>query len=262
MSAGWRNVLSLTIAVSFYTGAETVEALTNDPFVSAYDILSRYESILGVMEAENDDRQVFMAMILVTTQQAARAIDEGFFEDPEWIEAFLLDFNNRYRAALWNSETGHDERVPEAWRVAFDAAKDPDVSVFTQAILGIHAHVNYDLAFSVAAVVPREDRAWRFQQFVSTNEFLLSAVDAVEDAVSRYDPFLALLDELLGRFDEWILDLTLTEWRFNAWRAAANLDPEDTPWRRLLHAGLLEWRAGLQARVLRGHWHAGVSLSR
>jgi hypothetical protein len=136
--------------------------------------------------------------------------------------------------------------------VAFDACEDARLDVFTHCLLGIHAHVNHDLAFSVAAVVPRDERESRYAQYVTTNDFLLSAVDVIEDAAAEYDPALGELDDALGRFDEWLLDRTLTAWRFEAWRVAEFLEPGDTSWRAVLHAMWVEWRSGVQARVIVG----------
>ena len=139
-----------------------------------------------------------------------RGARECFFADPEWTVAFLGDFNDRYRDALWNYESGRFDRVPEAWRVAFGTRNDPSVGVFTHALLGIHAHINHDLPFTIAAVVPPDDREARYADLLVTNEFLLAAVDLIEKVVAQYDPFLAVVDEAMGRVDEYLLEWTST----------------------------------------------------
>ena len=75
----------------------------------------------------------------------------GTFEDPEWVEAWDVAFADLYLAALDADLPGRP--VPRPWRLAFDApAACPPLR---HVLLGINAHVNYDLPQALLAVISR-----------------------------------------------------------------------------------------------------------
>src|ERR687885_511429 len=47
------------------------------------------------------------------------------------------------------------DQAPRPWRIAFDA--DPTLPPVAHVLLGINAHINYDLPQALLAVVPPED---------------------------------------------------------------------------------------------------------
>ncbi len=248
-------VLFVAVAVTVCvcaSGSEEVLALIEPEFVSVDDILNRYTLLESAFAEHGDARGIFVAMLRVVTEDAARALDDAYFENAGWTNEFLKSFNNLYREALLEYELGHFDRVPEAWRVAFDAAADTRVSVFTHALLGIHAHVNHDLPFAIAEVAPESERSDRYEDFLRTNTFLIGTIDVIEDLVAQFDPMLSVLDEMLGRMDESLLEDTLTRWRLRSWRTAGRLNLEDSSWRSLWFAAELELRTGRNAHRILG----------
>ncbi|HRI88204.1 MAG TPA: DUF5995 family protein, partial [Candidatus Hydrogenedentes bacterium] len=151
-------------------------------------------------------------------------IDAGHFDDGQWVAAFMVAFGNLYRQAFLDYESGNLDKVPATWRVTFDAAIENNSSVFQHALMGIHSHINRDMAYALAAVTPVNERAGRFADFVRTNDFIVASIDPVENAVAQFDSALGMLDAQLGGIDERLLEKTLTQWRFRAWRLAATID--------------------------------------
>jgi hypothetical protein len=229
-------------------GDPRIVALVEHEYVSTQDFLEGLTQLEHALAERQDPRAVFAAMYVVLTRNALALIEQGHFEDGEWVGALMVAFGNLYRQAFLDFELRRLDRVPEPWRITFEAAAMDDVTVFQHALLGVHTHINRDLAYAIAEVTPPLDRARRYADFVRTNEFIVASINEVEDAAASYDPDLAGLDTRLGELDEILLDQTLSFWRFRAWRVAAALNnPPETPLHRFL-AAHLDFITGRQAR--------------
>jgi hypothetical protein len=80
-----------------------------------------------------------------TTLAVGAALDAGRFEDPDWVQRWDVAFAELYLAAL-------DAPVPaRPWRLAFSAR--PELPPLRHVLLGINAHVNYDLPQALLAVI-------------------------------------------------------------------------------------------------------------
>ena len=86
----------------------------------------------------------------------AAALDAGRFEDPSWVAAWDVEFACFYLDAL-ELHGKAPERGARAWRLAFGA--DPGLPPEAHVLLGMNAHINYDLPQSLVAVIPPGDFA-------------------------------------------------------------------------------------------------------
>ena len=95
----------------------------------------------------------FLGTYQRTTLAVGKAVDAGEFEDPDWVERWDVAFAELYVDAL-DAHLG--EGTPSRpWRLAFDAA--PDLPALRHVLLGINAHVNYDLPQALLAVISDDD---------------------------------------------------------------------------------------------------------
>ncbi len=84
-----------------------------------------------------------------TTQAVGQAVDAGRFEDPDWVQRWDVAFAQLYLDAL-------DAPVaPRPWRLAFTAPAE--LPPLRHVLLGINAHVNYDLPQALLAVISDAD---------------------------------------------------------------------------------------------------------
>src|SRR5579862_1705140 len=125
--------------------------------------------------APNDANRYFLATYLRTTRAVAVALAEGQFEDPEWVERWDAVFAELYLRAL-------DERdasaVPRPWAVAFrEAERRADHPPLRHVLLGINAHINFDLPQALLAVMTDDEFADPAMR--ARRERDHSAVDAV-----------------------------------------------------------------------------------
>jgi hypothetical protein len=124
--------------------ADAVDAVVRD-MQSRYDGLTREQAHL----------REFLGTYQRTTLAVGKAVDGGEFEDPEWVERWDVAFAELYLVALDAHLAGATPSRP--WRLAFEAA--PGLPALRHVLLGINAHVNYDLPQALLAVISDEEFA-------------------------------------------------------------------------------------------------------
>ena len=98
-------------------------------------------------------RRVFLSTYQRTTAAVGKAIDDARFEDPDWVEEWDIVFAKLFIDAHDADLAGAP--VPRPWRLAFDAPADlPDLR---HVLLGINAHINYDLPQALLEVISVAD---------------------------------------------------------------------------------------------------------
>lgn len=118
-------------------------------------LLDRMGALLEPMVATGDPRRYFLAVYMRTTAAVKAELiapSHGGFADPVWTEAWDLAFADLYLDALerWNE----DGSAPGPWQVAFASAADlPRIPPIRHLLLGMNAHINYDLPQALLAVI-------------------------------------------------------------------------------------------------------------
>jgi hypothetical protein len=101
----------------------------------------------------NSTRRHFLGTYLRTTMAIGRAIDDGVFEDADWVERLDVVFADLYLEAFDAHLAG--QPVPRPWRLAFEA--QPDLQTLRHVLLGINAHINLDLPQALLDVIADSD---------------------------------------------------------------------------------------------------------
>jgi len=115
-------------------------------------VLDQMRERLDALPA-NDLRRHFLGTYLRTTAAVGQAVDRGVFEDPGWVEEWDVVFAQLYLEALDASLT--DGPISRPWRLAFDAPAR--LHPLQHVLLGVNAHVNYDLPQALLGVISVED---------------------------------------------------------------------------------------------------------
>jgi Family of unknown function (DUF5995) len=108
---------------------------------------------LDGLAPEHAHLREFLGTYQRTTLAVGKAVDAGDFEDPEWVERWDVVFAELYVTALDAHLSGGTPTRP--WRLAFDAP--PDLPALRHVLLGINAHVNFDLPQALLAVISDAD---------------------------------------------------------------------------------------------------------
>jgi len=101
-------------------------------------------------------RREFLQTYRRTTDAVGAAVRDGTFDDPEWVQRWDVAFAGLYLAAL-DADLSGSGGVPRPWRLAFDAPTA--LPPLRHVLLGINAHVNYDLPQALLTVIPDEEFA-------------------------------------------------------------------------------------------------------
>lgn len=220
---------------------DTLIALLEEPFESTGVAHERLRDLESHLRAQGSRRAVFLSIYVEMTREAREAIDTGAFADPEWMRDYLVTFADYYRRAFLAFERGDFEQVPLPWRIAFTTAVRGDALIAQDAFLGVNAHINYDLAFTLRDIGISPDRPQKYADHRAINDVLGRLVNIQQELLAeRYAPGIDRLDDSLGSLDESFTLFSLTEGREHAWRLAtvlvdSRLSPLQSYARWLLH---------------------------
>src|SRR5215831_11760567 len=149
--------------------------------------------LAGELRQDGDARLAFHATYLRTTRAVAAAMRAGAFKDTDWVDRWDVAFAQLYLDALDASRRG--DPVPEPWAVAFGAAAaQPGLPAVRHILLGMNAHINYDLPQALLAVISDAEfedpavRARREADHRRIDEVLAVRVGAEDAELRQHGP--------------------------------------------------------------------------
>jgi hypothetical protein len=190
-------------------------------------VVARMQQRLDALPAELAHRRYFLGTYLRTTQAVGAAIDRARFEDPSWVAIWDVRFAELYLRAHDAELTGGN--VPRPWRLAFDAPAE--LPALAHVLLGINAHVNYDLPQALLAVIDDDefldpfviDRRRRDHERIDS--VLAERVGAEDGQLAASGP-RSLLDQVLTPLNRLASQRFLRESRQKVWHNTVELQKE------------------------------------
>lgn len=228
--------------------------------------LDHMQALLDQWEAADDRRCIFLGCYSQMTANMLKTIQAGEFHDNQWVGRLLEHFADYYFKALETYEQ-QPTIAPAVWQVAFQLTGDPEAHVLQHLMLGINAHINFDLVFALedvlrdewADLAPRQ-RTERYEDHCRVNQVIASTVDAVQDSVvERFAPRMDLVDDGMGHLDEWLASRLISIYRDRVWqKAVERLQAQDEYEREAI--GLAVENSSLQRAQLIHTWSLGKAL--
>ncbi|MCV2491497.1 DUF5995 family protein [Geodermatophilus sp. YIM 151500] len=117
-------------------------------------VVARMTAALETLTEAGDPARFFLGTYLRITAAVGGALDDGSFEDAEWVAEWDVVFADLYLDAL-DRHRRDPATVAEPWRRAFGA--DPALPPEAHVLLGVNAHVNFDQPQSLIRMVPPAD---------------------------------------------------------------------------------------------------------
>ncbi len=189
-------------------------------------LLAQMTAQIAQWDQTGDRRAIFLACYQRMTEHMVAAVDRGAFHDAVWVRRLIDDFGAYYFAALaaWEDQ----RQGPLVWQYAFAYAEQSAALAVQHLLLGVNAHINYDLALVLDDLLrPEWGRLAEAQQnqrradYDAVNQIIGLTIDRVQDEViARYARTMRLIDKTLGPLDEWCTARLIRNWRDDVWRQA------------------------------------------
>jgi len=196
---------------------------SNEPPIAA--VAFRMQKRLDRLPARLGHQRVFLSTYLRTTQAVEEAVEKASFEDPEWVQSWEVAFANLYLSALDTQLAGGDT-VPRPWRLVF--APSPGTPPLRGVLLGVNAHINYDLPQALLAVISDDDFSDRQlmdrhrRDSERIDKVLASRVAAEDEQLVTVDG-ATLLDRILTPLNQLGFKRLLREARQKVWHNTVQL---------------------------------------
>jgi hypothetical protein len=198
--------------------------MTAQPPSGISHVLARMDALLEGLPPDLAAQATFLRTYRRTTVAVGEQVEQGRFEDPGWVDRWDVAFADLYVSALEAEVAGG--RVPRPWRVAFGA--DAGLPPLRLLLLGINAHINYDLPQSLVAVISPHDFAdrelvARRQRDHERIDAILSGRVSAEDAELTEASQPSVLDRALRPLNQAASRRFLREARQKVWHNTSEL---------------------------------------
>jgi hypothetical protein len=122
---------------------------SSQPAFTIGHVVDRLQQRIDALPPRQVHRRTFIATYQRTTEAVGEAVDAAFFEDPDWVVRWDVAFADLFIIAHDADQMGGP--VPRPWRLAFQA--DPEHPTIVHLLLGMNAHINYDLPQATLSVI-------------------------------------------------------------------------------------------------------------
>jgi hypothetical protein len=188
-------------------------------------VLAQLEAIIKNAEKNKDRLGYFAALYYKVTYKVKEDIDNNLFENGSRLAQLDVVFANRYLFAYY--EWKKDQNSPlisESWRVAFKNASNSSSLVLQQLLLGMNAHINYDLGIAVVELASAGSNIDDLRRdYNSINNVLAALTYGVINKLNIVSPFLSLLGFTGTTSNSMLVQFSLSTARDGAWLFALDL---------------------------------------
>ena len=197
------------------------------------DVLTELDGIILRTRNEQSRLGYFATLYRNVTIKVKQEIAAGFFEDGARMEKLDVTFAGRYLTALHNYRA--HQNSSRCWIAAFDTANKWSPIILQQLLIGMNAHINFDLGIAAQAVAPGIELASLETDFNRINDILASMVVKVRSDVEEVSPWIKLLDTYASQTEDRLIEFSLSKARTSAWLVAnmINSTPTDKLGREL-----------------------------
>jgi len=182
------------------------------------EVIVSLDRIVDWSKTNNKRSGYFAALYRKVTKNVKQGIETGLFDDGARMENLDVIFANRYLDAFEAYANG--ERVSAVWQLAFETTESWYPLVLIHLMIGMNAHINFDLGIAAAETVEADQMAALKPDFEKINHVLSSLVDEVENELAQIWPAFGMLDRFAGSLDERLADAGMSFARDRAWAFA------------------------------------------
>jgi hypothetical protein len=206
--------------------------------VNVEEALRSLDAVAARLTADGDARAVFPDIYAIITRRVAEHVETSrqkpgpaaFFLEPAWISRLAARFCERYLETLRLSLSGLPQDA-DAWELAYEARADLGTLPLQHVLLGLSAHINYDLAIGIhrtilerGAVDGATLRRYRHDHDAVNDLLRASIPEAFDHLVNRHRcEASGVIYHRTYAFAEWAIMRVLSSWRARVWDDALAL---------------------------------------
>lgn len=184
------------------------------------EVIDRLETIIAESTATRDRIGYFAALYHKVTVRVKQGILTNEFEDGARMEKLDVLFANRYLAAV--QQFRNKEQTSGSWQTAFDASRKKRVLVLQHLLLGMNAHINFDLGIAAVETAGANDIRSIRADFNSINNIIGSLIFEVMNELNRVSPLLSLFG-FHATNESILIQFSIANARDGAWSFAEDL---------------------------------------
>ena len=197
------------------------------------EVIAQLDDIIASSIQEQSRLGYFAALYRKVTAKVKEGIAQGRFEDGPRMERLDVTFANRYLEAMDQFRRG--QRTTRCWLVSFKAAAAWRPIILQDLLLGMNAHINFDLGIAAAEIAPGDELPSLQHDFDEINNILAALVEQVESEINEVSPWINLLDHIDPKADRAIVNFSMDKARSCAWALATKLAPlSPSQWKPVL----------------------------
>jgi hypothetical protein len=185
------------------------------------EVIARMDALVERFTTSESRLGYFAALYRGVTKEIKRNIVNRTFENPELLEELAVRFAGRYFAALEQYESGTTPSEP--WHIAFEASKRRRPIILQHLLLGMNAHINFDLAIASAETSPSLEILSLKTDFMQVNSILAAQIPKVLTAMSECSPLIGLVSLFYKHTEEKIAHFSMDIARAFSWLTAEDL---------------------------------------
>jgi Family of unknown function (DUF5995) len=208
-------------------------------------VIAAIDAIMTDAIVTNSPLALFALVYKKTTERIKDEVQAGAFEDNARMVEFDVFFAQLYIDAYWRYKAG--ETVSGVWKIAFDQANRP-LTFIQHIMLGMSAHINYDLAITTYTFAKGKDILALRPDFDRVNDILAGLTRHMQNSISAVSPMFFLVDWIGQNSEEKLINFSIRQARTQAFRTAALL--HETPQTEPVLALADEALTGLAQRII------------
>lgn len=187
------------------------------------EVVKLLDGVIADYRGKGSTLAFFPALYRAVTLRVRDGIQNGRFADGPRMDRLDTEFANRYFVAL--DEWRAARKPARAWRAAFSAETRPSTMILQHLLLGMNAHINFDLPIATIGTGGADMPSLQ-GDFNIINDILAVMLDEVQEVINGFSPLLDILDRVGGRTDEAICTFSIVNAREEAWHEAVRLSAE------------------------------------
>lgn len=191
------------------------------PATTIDEVIFQLEKIIEDCMDRKDRVGYFAALYHKVTVRVKEGILKNEFEDGPRMERLDVFFANRYLEAVQQYRAGQKPSGP--WAVAFAGCRKWRVVLLQQLLLGMNAHINYDLGVASVDASGTDDLQGLRKDFISINDIIGSLTYDVMNRISRISPLLSLMGLHAANGQSVLIQFSIGNARDGAWSFAEEL---------------------------------------